>query len=179
MQSKIGRIAVDASHGSEEPPVHTCMPHGGPHCLAKDLCRLLIRPNVNVGAVISARLLPFAARFPVYAPLATQDARRSAHLSADGLAGACRYIFVDGLYWESPAEVGVDAPHAVPLRRIRDFRIAHKDIATILFGDGELGVEAVFVALDVRVAEVSGGVFGGEGGRGEDRQGWDEGFHAG
>jgi hypothetical protein len=29
------------------------------------------------------------------------------------------------------------------------------------------------------VAEVSGGVFGGEGGRGEDRQGWDEGFHAG
>lgn len=83
-------------------------------------------------------MCPLFAVILVDTPLAAEDAAVRARFSTDIFARGLRDVLLDSAGLER------DAVQIVPLHRIRDVRVAGKDVPAVLVDDGVLLVEAVF-----------------------------------
>ena len=129
--------------------------------------------RVLSGLGVCACCVPVRSRLLVVFPQPAANTMHAACRSTNHFARGCRSGLVN--FWRVGG--GLAVGH-VPLRGFLPVGVAHKSVPAVFCRYGVLAFDAAFLALPVRVADVSAIKKGGdEGGRGEDRSGWDEELH--
>ena len=122
------------------------------------------------GLGVCACCVPVRSRLLVVFPHPDPNTMHAAGRSTNHFVRGCRSGLVN--VWRVGG--GLAVAH-VPLRGFLAVGVAYKSVPAVFFRNGVLAFDIDFLALPVRVADVS--AFekgGGEGGRGEDRYGWNE-----